>query len=105
MFPDQDLRRLSVSSPLFDLPDMKISTIGWRRQTSLQMGGVRTPSFKAISIGGRPAVIVSRHDVTGGLLGCPSASVYGYSAGTLAKTGSAFRLMRNISVYAAKQKR
>jgi len=102
MFPDQRLRNLSGSSPLFTMKGMSLSKVSWRRETRMQMGGVNSPEIKAVLVKGRPAVLVSPHDITGGLIGTPACSVYGYSAGTSTRPGSAFAVMRNIALFAAK---
>jgi len=98
MYPGQDLRRISITSPLYSVDGLKIARVAWRRSTKMRMGGVSSPDLRAIMVNGRAAVILSRHDITAGLLGCPAASVYGYSVRT------AFKLMRNISIFAARKK-
>ena len=105
MFPNERLGHLSQSSPLFTMKDMKITKVAWRRETRLRMGAVDNPEIKAVILNGRPAVLVSAYDVTGGLLGTGACSVYGYSAGSATKVGSAFKVMRNIALFAAKQRR
>jgi hypothetical protein len=45
-------------------------------------------------------VILSRLDITAGLLGTPAAGIHGYHPGDVKDPGTAFRLMRNIILYA-----
>ncbi len=103
MYPDESLRTLPASAPLFDIKalDLKITRITWSRKALLDTAGVRTPLLKAVFVNERPGVIFSRHDVTGALVGCPSFGVLGYSAGSASSAGSAARIMRNLAVYAA----
>ena len=102
MYPETRLRNLSTSSPLLAMKDMNISKVSWRRVTRMRMGGIQDPELKAVLVNGRPAVIVSQHDITGGLIGTRACSVGGYSAGTLTHMGSAFKIMRNITLFAGK---
>ena len=102
MYPDNRLRGLAMSSPLLAMQGMSITKVSWRRETRLKMAGISNPELKAVLVNGRPAVIVSQHDITGGLIGTPACSVYGYSAGSLTRMGSAFKIMRNITLFAGK---
>ena len=102
MYPETRLRNLSPSSPLLAMGGMAISKVAWRRTTRMRMGGIQDPELKAVLVNGRPAVIVSQHDITGGLIGTRACSVGGYSAGTLTNMGSAFKIMRNITLFAGK---
>ena len=102
MYPDERLQTLAATAPLFHLKGMEIEKVRWRRRTQVKLAGITRPLLKAILIGGRPGIIVSRHDVTAGLLGCPAYMVDGYSEGTVRNLGSAFELMRNITMYGGK---
>ena len=104
MYPDEGLRNLPNSSGLLTMKGMSVTKVSWRRTTRLKMAGSDSPSLKAVLIDERPAVIVSCHDITAGLLGASASSIHGYSAGTAAKPGSAFKIMRNIALYAAGQR-
>ena len=57
MYPSQDLRRISITSPLYSVDGLKIDRVSWRRNTKMSMGGTTTPDLRAIMIDGRPAVI------------------------------------------------
>ena len=103
-FPETKLRRLAVTSPLYQMPEMKIKTVRWRRSTRVTMVGNNEPMLRTVVIKDRPAVIFSRLDITAGLLGTPAAGIYGYHPGDVKDPGTAFRLMRNIIMYAYKDK-
>ena len=98
--PGVRVRTLSASSPLYNLPNMKIDTVRWRRGTKVRMVGTKRPMIKGAIVDGRPAVLLSEHDITAGLVGFPSASVYGYHQGDEKGPSTAFKLMRNIVLYA-----
>ncbi len=96
MFPKrrQKLRQLSLRSDLFHLPDMRIRSVQYRKQTYAKL---RTdhPNLKAITIKGRPAVFFSAEDLTAGLVGNSAFTVDGYSP------KSSYELMRNMVLLAA----
>jgi len=100
MFPKKPLALLASSSPLYRLQGMEIERVRWRRATMLKLAGVRRPLLRTVMVDKRPAVIFSREDITGALVGCGVFSAYGYHPGTTRDPGSAFRLMRNIILYA-----
>jgi len=99
---DAPLRRLAVGSPLYMMPKMEIKTVKWRRSTRVTMVGKSEPMLRTVIVKGRPGVIFSRLDITAGLLGTPAAGIYGYHPGDVKDPGTAFRLMRNIILYAYK---
>ena len=47
-------------------------------------------------------MLISRHDITAGLLGCAGYTLHGYYQGDDRDPGTAFELMRNIALYAGK---
>ena len=105
MYPDTMIDTLAETVDLYNIAGMKIEKIRWRRGTKIKMGTgekSREPKLQAIIIAKRPAVIYSPHDITTGLLGIPSGAVFGYSQGDNRNPGSAYDLMRNITVYAGK---
>jgi len=102
MYPDERLRNLSRSSPLLMMKDMNIGKVTWRRETSVRLAGIDWPQLKAVILDDRPAVIVSHYDITAGLLGASACSIHGYSPGTPTRVGSAFKVMRNIALFAAR---
>ena len=100
MYGQRRLGTLVPSAPLYNLPGMKIGQIRWRRGTKVKMVGLKNPMIQALVVGDRPGVLVSAHDITAGLVGYPSSSIYGYHQGDLDDVGTTFRLMRNIVLYA-----
>ena len=93
-------RQLSPMAPLYNMPGMKISTVQWRRGTKVKMMGENRPTLRAGLVKDCPAVLVSSHDITAALVGYPSAPIFGYHQGDEKDPGSAFRIMRNIILYA-----
>ncbi len=104
MYGAGELATLASSGSLYQLSGMKINRVSWRKATRAQMGRNSTPRLRAIFIGDRPAIIVSRLDVTAALVGCPAYGVWGYHQGSTREAGSAFEIMRNITVFAGKGK-
>ena len=96
--------RLAGSAPVYNLPNMKIKTVKWRRYTKLKMGDDDKPSLRTIIINNRPAVFFTRLDIAAALLGNSVYKIYGYHQGKQGDPGSAFEIMRNIAVYAGKVK-
>jgi len=74
----------------------EIKTVRFRSHTRLNMKE-KYPQIRTILVGGRPAVLLSELDLTAGLVGYPSLSVNGYTP------DSAFRIVRNIILYANKK--
>jgi len=103
-FAGRKLGRLAPDAELYRLNGMEIRGVRWRRQTQVAMLNFKTPQLRAIMFGKRAGVIFSRHDVTAGLLGTPVAGIYGYHPGSVKDPGTAYRIMRNVIVYANKEK-
>ena len=101
---DEIVTRLPARSPIYNLPDMAIKTVKWRRATMMKMAGDKTPKLRALMIGDRPAVLLSNLDITAGLLGNAGFDVQGYHEGSVREAGSAFEIMRNIALFAGKVK-
>jgi uncharacterized protein DUF4159/squalene-hopene cyclase-like protein len=103
IYPQRDLLLLSRTSPLFQLEGMEINRVQWRRRTRQRLGGAQPPTLEAILLeDDRPGVVFSAEDLTAGLVGYPSLSVDGYHPGTLEEPGSAFQLVRNVAMFAAR---
>lgn len=96
MFPKRKLAKLKADSPIYTISPEPIKKVRWRRVTHIGMLGDYTPQLKAIIIDGRPAVIFSSLDITAGLLGVTTSGIDGY------QPDSAYAIMRNIVLYAAK---
>ena len=89
-------RQLAFSSPIYAMDGRKIKTVRFRRHTHLSMKE-KYPQIRAILVGGRPAVLLSELDLTASLVGYPSLVVDGYTPDW------AFRIVRNIILYANRQ--
>ena len=98
MFGRRSVRRLSGSADLFKLPNMRIPSVRFRRQARVRYGLRGRGNLRGVQIDKRFAVIFSKHDLTGGLVGYPSYSCIGY------EPASCFRIMRNAVLLAAGEK-
>lgn len=102
MYPGKQLTPLAGAAPVYQIKGMEIHRARWRRGTKIKMSGIKTPLLRGLFLGDRPAIIFSREDITAGLLGVTTYSVYGYDPGGVHDPGMAFRLMRNIALWAGK---
>ena len=91
----QRLRTLALASPLYNLGQYGIKDVKYRQHTYRKVK-TKYPQLEAVLMGSRAAVIFSSLDLTAGLVGYPSLAVEGYAP------DSAFALMRNILIYAAR---
>ena len=91
-------RQLASTSPVYAMDGYKIKSIRFRQHTFYQIDD-RYPRIMAILVGGRPAILFSELDLTASLVGYPSLTVDGYTP------DSAFKLVRNIILYANKSKK
>ncbi|MBI5724374.1 MAG: DUF4159 domain-containing protein [Planctomycetes bacterium] len=89
------LLAMPLASPVYQLKDMTIEKVKYRRITRARLGGVKEPRLMAILAGDKPKVIFSQEDVMAGLVGFSSHSCDGY------EPESALDIMRNIVLYAA----
>ena len=89
------LRKLAGGSPLYNLPNMEIQTVGFKRRTGINRIDPLPELRTVIMPGDRPGVIYSPLDLTAGLLGARAYSIDGYDP------ASAFKLMRNIVIFSA----
>ena len=94
-------RRLAITSGLYRIKGMEIDRVRYRRRTISRLGTTREGNLRAIVVKGRPAVIFSPQDITAGLVGCAAYTIDGYDPGDGRDPGSAFRIMRNIILFAA----
>ncbi|MBI5723080.1 MAG: DUF4159 domain-containing protein [Planctomycetes bacterium] len=96
LFGADALLPLPLSSPVYQLKDMTIDKVKYRRATRTRIGGGnKEPRLLAVLKGDRPMVIVSQEDMTGGLVDYASATCDGY------EPESAFNITRNLVMYAA----
>jgi hypothetical protein len=94
MFGSGAIGDFPATSNILCLPGMEISGTDYTLAAGRRLGGACAPRLRAVCIGGRPAVIISREDITCGLVGFKSGTVDGYSP------KSAWQLMRNITLCA-----
>jgi len=90
LFGRRASRQLAITAPLFHIKGCEIRRAHYRRRTRELLGNPTDPILRVVLLDGRPAVYFSREDITCGLVGYPSYTVYGYEPDT------AFALMRNI---------
>ncbi|MBI5723446.1 MAG: DUF4159 domain-containing protein, partial [Planctomycetes bacterium] len=86
---------LPLSSPVYQMKDMTIEKVKYRRVTRARVGGIKEPRLMAVLAGDRPKVIFSQEDLNGGLVGYSSYNCDGY------EPESALDMMRNVILYAA----
>ena len=89
MFGSFRVRRLASTAPVFSMAGMRVDKVKYRRRTRMRLRQT-TPNLKGIMLNGRLAAVLSREDITAGLVGYPSWTVHGY------EPESAFALMRKI---------
>jgi hypothetical protein len=89
------LRYLATTSPLPARKGAVITKVRYRRKTEHRLLRKKTPELQGILVSGRIGVILSREDITAGLLGRPMYTCDGYAP------QSAFEIMRNIVLHAA----
>ncbi len=95
MYGPMSIMRLSLNSEVYKLKGHEIDEVDYRRRTRARKRE-NTPSLYGVMVDGRPGVIFSREDITGGLVGQPSFTIDGY------ESKSAYEIMRNIILFAAK---
>ena len=88
------LRSIDASAPLFNLPERKIEAFAYRGAARNVEG--KGPRLRALYVDQRPALILSREDITAALVGYPSRSISGYATGGSDSPGTAFEILRNI---------
>jgi hypothetical protein len=91
---DGGLIILGDGSPVYSHPKAHIKGV-LKRGLGPGVGRKGPPRLEGIRINGRPAVVLSRHDLTGGLLGLRVIDCRGYVP------QSAFEIMRNLALYAS----
>lgn len=109
MYGPEALRRIPLNhaiylNPLPGAEDLAVREVRYRRATRVRLGANREPGLLAIFVGDRPAVIYSREDITAGLVGYQTLGLDGYDGGDGRDVGSAYRILRNIILYASGEK-
>ncbi|MCY2929599.1 MAG: DUF4159 domain-containing protein [Planctomycetota bacterium] len=97
--PGRPLVDLPADNEMMKLPELEIKSVTYAPRTTKRLG--RTPEMpllKAVLFDDVPRLYLSREDVTTALLGCPYASLDGYSS------RSALCLLRNMLSLACRGK-
>ena len=95
IYPDNPLKSLAMSSPIYNISGATVAKARYRRKTLIRLGS-SLPNLQAVIVDNRPVIIYSREDVTGGLVGYSSAAVDGYAP------VSAFQILRNVVLFAGR---
>ena len=93
MFPGQTPQVLPPTHRLYTT-GVQIKSVAYRQKTIRRVGRADAPLLLGVSVGGKVRVLISREDISGGLLGSPYSSLDGY------RPQSAHAIMRNIVGYA-----
>jgi hypothetical protein len=94
VFGEGALKRLSADAALYAAKPIK--EFKYRRQTRERASNPKEPMLKAVTVEGRLGAILSREDLTCGLVGYASYACDGYAPQT------AYEIMRNVLLMAAK---
>ncbi len=95
MFGRRAVRRLAQNAAVFHLPKMKIESVKYRRKARVERGLKGHANLRGVELKGRLAVLFSKEDLTGGLVGYESSNCVDYHP------ESCFELMRNAVIYGA----
>ena len=87
------IKRLSADSPAYSAKEIK--DFRYRRQAKARLAGAKGPQLQGVTVGGKLAVVFSREDLTGGLVGYASFACDGYAPQT------AYEILRNVMMTAA----
>lgn len=99
---EQPVLRVMSTSPLYNNKAFPLGKVRYRRGRALDLRDRKnTPLLRGITVDGRLAVIYSREDITGGLVGYQAFEVDGYHPGSDGEPGTAYRIMRSILLHAA----
>jgi hypothetical protein len=78
LFPDARPAILPVAHPLYSSGAAKLEAVAYRPFAQRVVGGAKAPRLQAVTVGRRPAVFVSREDLSAGLVGHSVDGVIGY---------------------------
>ena len=95
LFPDGIRALLPPAHALYTAGAAKLEAVIYRPFAQKVVGAARTPRLQAVAVGGRPAVFVSREDLSAGLVGVTVDGVIGYEPRT------ATELVTRLLLYAA----
>lgn len=105
MFGALNRRQLAQRHALYNLPGRQIDEVTYRRTTRVRQPGLKTPSLEAVLSDGRIVAIYSPLDLGAGLVGYQAFGVDGYAPAEKPENDSAYRVMRNILLWAEKGER
>ncbi|HSU68840.1 MAG TPA: DUF4159 domain-containing protein [Tepidisphaeraceae bacterium] len=85
---------LAENNPVYDVPGAKLEKVGWRSFAAERIGDKKRPKLRGLMVGNRLAVILSREDLSAGIVGEPVDGIMGYDPAT------ATRLMTAMLMFA-----
>ena len=91
-FAGKQFKTLPISHPMYNLPDRTLREVKYRLATQ-KRGVGPLPQLQAMEFEGQPRVLLSREDLTAGLVGVGQAGLDGYAP------ADAFHLVRNIILH------
>lgn len=95
-FGKDSLRRLPVDSPIYTRKETPVTEVRYRTS-----GAGASPKLDAVRIGDELRVIFSAEDLTLGMLGVQAYGVEGYAPALDPQQDTAYKLVRNIVLFAA----
>lgn len=87
------LQRLAGMSGVYRQKGMDLGVVKYRRAARDRIGNIQAPRLEGVEVGNRVGVILSREDVTAGLVGYPCFTCIGY------EPESALAIVRNVIFY------
>lgn len=97
LIPDAPVIPLQRDHPMLKLAGAEIKTFGYRPHAARMLGSLKNePRLKAIELKGRIAIVLSREDLSAGLVGQPVDGIVGYDPAT------ATEIVSRIVLYAGK---
>ena len=105
LFGEDSRSRLAGKAGPYGLDGMDITKVRYRRALIRQLGPNRSPRLQAVESGGRIVCIYSPEDLTAGLVGYQQHGLAGYAPHHDPTQDSAYQVMRNVVLWAAKSAR
>jgi len=102
LFGEDSRRRLGAKAGPYALDGKEIAKVRYRRALAKRLGPDRAPRLQAVESGGRIVCIYSPEDLTAGLVGYQQHGLIGYAPDPDPTRDSAYQVMRNIVLWAAK---
>ena len=96
LFPSAKPSVLPLAHPLYSAGRTKLQGVAYRAYAQKAVAGqTRVPRLQAVTVGNRPAVFISREDLSAGLVGHPVDGIIGYDP------RSATEMVTRVVLYAA----